>query len=94
MYGFETFLQLVRMTPKGFSVPAVAIDDAPRFPWRGLLIDAVHRFVHVSVIKRNLDGMEAVKLNVFHWRFADDQGLHIESKKFPLFQKKASGGFY
>jgi hexosaminidase len=46
------------------------------------------------VIKRNLDAMEAVKLNVFHWRFADDAGFHIESKRFPLLQEKASGGFY
>jgi hexosaminidase len=92
--GLQTFLQLVRITPRGFSVPVVTIDDKPRFPWRGLLIDSGHRFVHISAIKRNLDGMEAVKLNVFHWRFADNQGFHIESKKFPLLQEKGSGGFY
>lgn len=94
MHGLQTFLQLVRVTPRGFSVPAVAIDDTPRFPWRGLLIDSGHRFVRLPVIKRNLNGMEAVKLNVFHWRFADDQGFHIESRKFPFLQEKASGGFY
>ena len=94
LHGLQTFLQLVRVTPKGFSVPVVSIDDNPRFPWRGLLIDSGHRFVRLPVIKRNLDGMEAVKLNVFHWRFADDQGFHIESKKFPLLQEKASGGSY
>lgn len=92
--GLQTFLQLVRINEKGFSVPAVTIDDAPRFPWRGLLIDSGHRFVPISAVKRNLDGMEALKLNVFHWRFADDQGFHIESKKFPLLQEKASGGLY
>jgi hexosaminidase len=92
--GLQTFLQLVRVTPKGFSVPAVIIDDKPRFPWRGLLIDSGHRFVPIPDVKRNLDGMEAVKLNVFHWRFADNQGFHIESKKFPLLQEKGSGGFY
>ena len=92
--GLQTFLQLVRVTPRSFSVPVVTIDDQPRFPWRGLLIDSGHRFVPVSVIKRNLDGMEAVKLNVFHWRFADDQGFHVESRKFPLLQQKGSGGFY
>src|SRR6267154_2030326 len=58
--GLQTFLQLVRITPRGFSVPVVTIDDKPRF----------------------------------HWRFADDQGFHIESKKFPLLQEKGSGGFY
>jgi hexosaminidase len=92
--GLQTFLQLVRITPKAFTVPIVTIDDKPRFPWRGLLIDSGHRFVPVSVIKRNLDGMEAVKLNVFHWRFADNQGFHMESKMFPLLQQKGSGGFY
>ena len=92
--GLQTFLQLVRVTPKSFNVPVVTIDDQPRFPWRGLLIDSGHRFVPIPVIKRNLDGMEAVKLSVFHWRFTDDQGFHIESKKFPLLQQKGSGGFY
>ena len=92
--GLQTFLQLVRVTPRSFSVPVVTIEDRPRFRWRGLLIDSGHRFVPIAVIKRNLDGMEAVKLNVFHWRFADDQGFHIESKKFPLLQQKGSGGFY
>jgi hexosaminidase len=92
--GLQTFLQLVRINEKGFSVPVVTIDDAPRFPWRGLLIDSGHRFVPIAAVKRNLDAMEAVKLNVFHWRFADDQGFHIESKKFPLLQEKASSGLY
>ncbi len=92
--GLQTFLQLVRITPKGFSVPVISVDDKPRFPWRGLLIDSGHRFVPISTVKRNLDGMEAVKLNIFHWRFADDQGFHVESKKFPRLQEKGSGGFY
>jgi len=92
--GLQTFLQLVRVTPKGFSVPVVVIDDKPRFPWRGLLIDSGHRFVPLADVKRNLEGMEAVKLNVFHWRFADNLGFHIESKKFPRLQEKGSGGFY
>jgi len=94
LHGLQTFLQLVQVTPKGFTVPVVSIEDAPRFPWRGLLIDSGHRFVRIPVIERNLDGMEAVKLNVFHWRFADDEGFHIESRKYPLLQEKTSGGFY
>lgn len=92
--GLQTFLQLVRVTPKGFTVPVVTIDDKPRYTWRGLLIDSGHHFVPVEVVKRNLDGMEAVKLNVFHWRFADYAGFHIESKKYPLLQEKGSGGFF
>jgi hexosaminidase len=92
--GLQTFLQLVRVTPNGFAAPVVVIDDKPRFPWRGLLIDSGHRFVPIPDVKRNLDGMEAVKLNVFHWRFADDLGFHIESRKFPLLQERGSGSFY
>jgi len=94
LHGLQTFLQLVRITPQGFSAPAVTIDDAPRFPWRGLMIDVSRHFIPLPVIERNLDGMEAVKLNVFHWHLSDDQGFRIESKKFPLLQEKGSDGLY
>jgi hexosaminidase len=73
----------------------VTIDDEPRFPWRGLMIDAGRHFIPVPVIERNLDGMEAVKLNVFHWHLSEDQGFRVESKVFPELQGKGSGGqFY
>ncbi len=94
LHGLQTFLQLVRITPRGFSVPALAIDDQPRFPWRGLMIDVGRHFMPVSVIERNLDGMEAVKLNVFHWHLSDDQGFRVESKRFPLLQENGSNGLY
>ena len=94
LHGLQTFLQLVRTTPQGFSVPVVTIDDEPRFPWRGLMIDVGRHFMPVSVIERNLDGMEAVKLNVFHWHLSEDQGFRVESKQFPLLQEKGSGGLY
>jgi hexosaminidase len=94
LHGLQTFLQLVRVTPQGFSAPAVAIDDSPRFPWRGLMIDSGRHFIPVAVIERNLDGMEAVKLNVFHWHLSDDQGFRVESKRFPLLSQKGSGGLY
>jgi hexosaminidase len=95
MHGLQTFLQMVRITPRGFSAPAVTIDDKPRFPWRGLMIDSGRHFIPLPVIERNLDAMEAVKLNVFHWHLSDDQGFRVESKVFPLLQQKGSGGqFY
>ena len=92
--GLQTFLQLVRVTPQGFSVPVVTIEDQPRFPWRGLMIDSGRHFMPISVIERNLDGMEAVKLNVFHWHLSDDQGFRVESKQFPLLQEKGSNALY
>lgn len=94
MHGLQTFLQLVEATPSGFAVPAISIQDAPRFPWRGLMIDASRHFMPVDVIERNLDGMEAVKLNVLHWHLSDDQGFRVESKKFPKLQELGSDGLY
>jgi hexosaminidase len=94
MHGMQTFLQLVRITPHGFTVPAVTIDDKPRFPWRGLMIDSGRHFTSIPVIERNLDAMEAVKMNVFHWHLSEDQGVRVESKVFPLLQQKGSDGLY
>ncbi len=88
--GLQTFLQLVQTTPEGSFAPAVLIEDNPRFPWRGLLIDVSRHFMPVEVIKRNLDGMESVKLNVLHWHLSDDQGFRVESRKFPKFQQLSS----
>ena len=95
LHGLQTFLQLVRVTPEGFSAPAAHIADRPRFPWRGLMIDVSRHFMPLEVIERNLDGMEAVKLNVFHWHLSDNQGFRVESKEFPLLTKLGSDGeFY
>lgn len=94
MHGLQTFLQLVTITPDGFVAPAVTIDDEPRFPWRGLMIDAGRHFQPMDVIKRNLDGMEAVKMNVFHWHLSEDQGFRAESKVYPLLTGKGSNGLY
>ncbi|HET7248922.1 MAG TPA: family 20 glycosylhydrolase [Gemmatimonadales bacterium] len=92
--GVETLLQLVAADSAGFFLPAVRIADAPRFPWRGLLVDAGRHFEPVEVIKRTLDGMAAVKLNVFHWHLSEDQGFRAESKRFPLLQRDGSDGLF
>jgi hexosaminidase len=94
LHGLETFLQLVENVPSGFAVPAVSIEDQPRFPWRGLMVDVSRHFIPLEVLKRNLDGMAAVKINVFHWHLSDNQGFRIESKKFPKLQTMGSDGLY
>ena len=94
LHGLQTFLQLVHITPQGFAAPAVTIEDEPRFAWRGLMIDTGRHFMPVEVIERNLDGMEAVKLNVFHWHISDDQGFRLESKTYPLLYMQGSNGLY
>jgi hexosaminidase len=94
--ALATLEQLPRTDKKGRYLPEVDIQDQPRFAWRGLLIDAARHFMPVAVIKRNLDGMAAVKLNVLHWHLTDDQGFRIESKVFPRLQTVGStdGFFY
>lgn len=93
--GLETLLQLVVGDRTSFYLPEVAVDDAPRFPWRGLLVDASRHFMPVDQIKRTLDGMSMVKLNVLHWHLSDDQGFRIESERFPrLHQLGSDGDFY
>ena len=92
--GMQTFLQLVEKAPAGFDVPGVVIEDHPRFPWRGLLIDVARRFMPVEVIKRNLDGMEAVKLNVLHWHLSEDQGFRVQSQIFPRLTAMGSDGMF
>ena len=88
--GLATFYQLVQPNGSGFFVPAVSIQDSPRFRWRGLMIDSSRHFITIDVIRRTLDGMAAVKMNVFHWHISDDQGFRAESHVYPLLQGKGS----
>ena len=92
--GLETLLQLLDADRNGYFFPGVQIDDSPRFPWRGLLIDCARHFETIEVLKRNLDAMAAVKLNVFHWHLTEDQGFRVESKKFPKLHQLGSDGNY
>jgi hexosaminidase len=94
MHGLQTFLQLVEVSPDGFAAAAVTIQDKPRFPWRGLMIDVSRHFVPLDVLRRNLDGLEAVKMNVFHWHLSENQGFRAESMKFPRLHALGSDGLY
>ena len=92
--GLETFLQLLQGDRDGYYLPAIKIQDQPRFPWRGLLIDVARHYEPMEVLKRNLDAMAAVKLNVFHWHLTEDQGFRVESKKFPGLHMLGSDGLF
>ncbi len=92
--GLETLLQLVSGKSSYYYIPSVHITDAPRFPWRGLLIDVARHYEPLSVIKRNLDAMAAVKLNVFHWHLTDDQGFRVEIKSYPKLHQMGSDGLF
>lgn len=89
--GLATLLQLVN----GRSIPATTIVDRPRYKWRGLMLEVCRHFMPYEVVLRQLDAMELMKLNVFHWHLSDDQGIRVESKLFPRLQAVGSEGkFY
>jgi len=90
--GLATFRQLL----DGSKIQFCDIQDQPRFGWRGLLLDAARHFQPVAVIKRNLDAMAAVKLNVLHWHLSDDQGFRVECRRYPRLHRagSADGLFY
>jgi hexosaminidase len=94
LHGFETLLQLLQSDSSGWFLPAMKIKDQPRFPWRGLMIDVARHWQPMEVIKRNLDGMALVKLNVLHLHLTEDQGFRIESKTFPRLHELGSDGHY
>ena len=89
-YAIQTLRQLLpadiyrRAPVRGdWKMPAVTIEDAPRYAWRGIMLDPCRNFFGVESLKRQLDAMAAHKLNVLHWHLTDDQGWRIEIKKHP-----------
>ena len=94
MHGLETLVQLIQPSGDNYVLPIVSIHDSPRFPWRGLMIDCGRHFEPMDVLKRTLDGMAAVKLNVFHWHLTEDEGFRIESKLYPKLTGVGSDGLF
>ena len=92
--AMETLLQLMQNGAENTSLPWVTIEDSPRFPWRGLLLDSARHFIPLPDIKRQIDGMAAAKLNVLHWHLTDDQGWRFSSKRYPKLTQLASDGLY
>lgn len=94
LHGLETLLQLADKKDGTYYFPFVVIKDAPRFEWRGLMIDPARHFIPVDVLQRNIDAMAAVKMNVLHLHLTDNEGFRIESKVFPLLHQKGSNGAF
>ena len=75
---------------QNYSIPVVQIEDAPRFEWRGFMLDASRHFWNKKEVKHVLDLMSLYKLNKFHWHLSDDQGWRIEIEKYPLLTEKGA----
>ena len=94
LHAFATLYQLLQRDEQGWYLPHVSITDAPRFPWRGLLLDVCRHFMPREVVLRELDGLELVKMNVLHLHLTEDQGFRIESNVFPELHEQGSEGQY
>lgn len=89
-YALQSLRQISRYELGSRTVPCCKISDKPRFKWRGLQLDESRHFFGKEEVKRLLDMMFMMKLNVFHWHLTDDQGWRIEIKKYPLLTEIAS----
>ena len=90
-YGIFTLAQLARRAGEGWELPAVAIQDAPRFAYRGVMLDTARHFFDVATVKRVIDRAARLKLNVLHLHLTDDQGWRIEIESRPELTRLASG---
>ncbi len=80
---FHGAVTLWQLAGQGPALPAVSIQDAPRYAWRGLMLDSARHFQSLDDIKRLIDAMAAYKLNVLHWHLNDDQGWRLQIKAYP-----------
>ena len=81
--GATTLWQMLGPRGGGITVASAKIEDAPRFPWRGLMLDSARHFQSPEFILRFIDAMALEKLNVLHWHLADDQAWRLEIRKYP-----------
>lgn len=95
LHALETLYQIISDSPQPTIIPTGKIIDTPRFVWRGLMLDVCRHFIPFEIVKRNIDAMAMVKLNVLHLHLSENQGFRIESKTFPLLHQLGSNGdFY
>lgn len=80
--GIQTLLQLIKTSEDG-KIPALEIQDSPKFQWRGMHLDVSRHFFTVDEVKQYIDYLAMYKLNTFHWHLTDDQGWRIEIRKYP-----------
>ena len=97
-YGIQSLRQLLpidimrdaKVGSAQWKIPCLKIEDKPRFPWRGLMIDYSRTFWNKDLTKKYIDALALYKMNVLHMHLTDDQGWRIEIKKYPKLTQKAS----
>ncbi len=84
-YGLQTLRKSVPAIAYGSDIilPAVVIKDAPRFAYRGMMLDVGRHFFSIDFVKRYIDLLAMHNMNYFHWHLTEDQGWRIEIKKYP-----------
>ncbi|MFD0414879.1 beta-N-acetylhexosaminidase [Streptomyces sp. NPDC127108] len=90
LLGPEAFRRAPLDPAREWAVPMVVIEDAPRFRWRGMMLDVARHFMPKEGVLRYLDLLAAHKLNVFHFHLTDDQGWRVEIKRYPKLTEVAS----
>lgn len=84
-YALQTIRQLITLKGDGsYAIPVCNIADSPAFRWRAFMLDESRHFKGMAIVKKMLDEMALLKMNVFHWHLTDDQGWRVEIKKYPL----------
>jgi hexosaminidase len=92
--ALTTVQLLLRGAGAALRLPRLSVEDAPRFSWRGLMLDPARHFLSPAAIERTLDAMALVKLNVLHLHLSDDQGFRFAGAAFPELALAASDDFY
>ena len=103
--GLQTLRQLFLSERGNVSLPCGIIQDQPRFPWRGFMLDCSRNFYSAGFIKHLLDALSLQHINIFHWHLTDDQGWRLPVRQYPLLTEIGSmrkdrrrgqyiGGFY
>ena len=82
--ALQTLRQVVTADAEGVRYACGEVDDAPRYHWRAYMLDESRHFQGMDMVKRLLDEMARLKMNVFHWHLVDDPGWRIEIRKYPL----------
>ena len=100
-YAVQSLLQLIKVEgATSLMIPALSIVDAPRFPYRGMMLDVSRHFMPLDFLRKYIDELARLKINRFHWHLSDGQAFRFESKKYPLLHYAKSSqwptneGFY